>query len=168
MDAISSDVSSLDSYRLLHRLLETELMIESLENGVVLAYSFSLVDLARIVATIKGILNAMTEKVKRIVHQRVGYHVVDAQHLRCLCLQQHLLPEIGILLQLCLCSVQPVLLDKLLTHLTEHQATDHSLGCHADPDALTGFQSKSLGSISLHLKDNLFQQDLECEEITLS
>ena len=168
MDAISSDVSTLDGNRLLHRLLETELMIESLENGVVLAYSFSLVDLARIVATIKGILNAMTEKVKRIVHQRVGNHFVGAQHLRCLCLQQHLLPEIGILLQLCLCTVQPVLLDKLLTHLTEHQAADHSLGCHADPDALTGFQSKSLGSISLHLKDNLFQQDLECEEITLS
>ena len=161
MDAISSDVSSLDSYRLLHRLLETELMIESLEDSVVLARFLSLIDPTCIVATIKGIFNAMTEKVERIVHQRVGYHVVGAQHLRCLCLQQHLLPEIGILLQLCLCSVQPVLLDKLLTHLTEHQAADHSLGCHADPDALTGFQSKSLGSISLHLKDNLFQQDLE-------
>ena len=161
MDAISSDVSPFDSNRLLHRLLKTELLIQSLEDGVVLARFLSLIAFARIVTTIKGIFNAMTEEVERILHQRVGYHVVGAQHLRRLCLQQHLLPEIGILLQLCLCSVQPVLLDKLLTHLTEHQATDHSLGCHADPDALTGFQSKSLGSISLHLKDNLFQQDLE-------
>ena len=168
MDAISSDVSTLDSNRLLHRLLKTELLIESLEDSVVLARFLALIAFARIVTTIKGNLNTMTEKVERILHQRVGNHFVGAQHLRCLCLQQHLLPEIGILLQLCLCSVQPVLLDKLLTHLAEHQAADHSLGCHADPDALTGFQSKSLGSISLHLKDNLFQQDLECEEITLS
>ena len=96
MDAISSDVSTLDSNRLLHRLLKTELLIESLEDGVVLARFLSLITFARIVAAIKGILNAMTEEVERILHQRVGYHVVGTQHLRRLGLQQHLLPEIAL------------------------------------------------------------------------
>ena len=68
-------------------------MIQSVKDRIILAYSFSLVDFASIVATIKGILNAMTEEVERILHQRVSNHVVGAQHLRRLCLQQHLLPE---------------------------------------------------------------------------
>ena len=86
-------VGTLHRHRLLHSLLERELDVQSLKDGVVLAALGALtVHIAGIVATLEGVLYAVAEEVERVLQQRVGYHVVDLQHRGRLRLQQHLLP----------------------------------------------------------------------------
>ena len=56
---------TLHRHRLLHSLLEGELRVESLEDGVVLAASLSLT--ACVVATLEGVLYAVAEEVEGIL-----------------------------------------------------------------------------------------------------
>ena len=64
MDCVIGNPCALHSYRVLHRLLEGELRVQSFEDGVVLATLLSLTVLAsRIVTTRKGILYAVAEEV---------------------------------------------------------------------------------------------------------
>ena len=74
-------VGTLHGHRTLHRLLERELEIQTLIDGVVPAAlrSFS-IQVARIVATHESVLDTVAEEVEGILNERISNHVIDLQH----------------------------------------------------------------------------------------
>ena len=105
-NAVARHSGAFHSHRVLHCLIFGKLWIQSLKDRIILTRLQTLpTHASRIVTTTESILDTVAEEIEGILYQRLGYHIIDLQHLWCLGLQQLFLPEVGLLLQLTLCTI---------------------------------------------------------------